>query len=158
MANPSKNPRIMDGTADEVLSGASGSEFKPHEIMCDSCGKVIPNGESHTMWFNFDKRSEHFHDSCFGSPAAHRSPQEPESPVIKQFPEVIGHGLAAMMRERTAHGKVEGEMDDWFRRLSPNKFERNKQLQLAREQIETAKLAIEALYGRFRTLATSAKN
>jgi hypothetical protein len=77
---------------------------------------------------------------------------------LREFPEIIGEGITSCMRERTAHLRVEKEIDDWVRHLSTNKFERNKQLQLAREQFDTARLAVEALYGRFRTLATTAKN
>jgi hypothetical protein len=156
MARPTdpQQPRRMDTTAQDVsIPGASES------ILCAKCDKPIPTGESHAVWLNFDGRPhEHFHDACFSSPAALRDPRESESLIIKQFPEIIGDGLTACMRERTAHSSVEKEMDDWIRRLSSNKFERNKQLQLAREQIETARLAIEAFYGRFRTLATTAKN
>jgi hypothetical protein len=82
--------------------------------------------------------------------------EEMERP--KDFADIIGDGIADCMRERTAHLRVEKAMDAWFKQLSPNKFERNKQLQAAREQIETGRLAIETFYGRFRTMASTAKN
>lgn len=76
----------------------------------------------------------------------------------KQFPEIIGDGIAACMRDRTAHMRVEQEMAEWVRNLPASQRDRVEKLREAREQIETAKLALEAFYLRFRSLAQTAKN
>src|ERR1700722_6802264 len=145
MAKPSTTPRTIDTTADDVHNEA------PQEFVCAVCEKSIAPNEPHAVWLHFgEKADEHFHDSCFPSPAALRNPQEPDSPGMKKFPEIIGDGVAACMRDRTAHMRIEREMDGWVNHLSPNKKVRNDQLREAREQIETAKLALEALYLRFR--------
>jgi hypothetical protein len=153
MTARSSNPRSMETTADE------GMNEKPEEFICAKCNRPITPNEPHAVWLNFGvKADEHFHDSCFSSPTALRNPREPESPVIKQFPDMIGDGVAACMRDRNAHMRIEKELDAWVNNLSPNKVTRNNQLRDAREQIETAKLALDVLYGRFRTLASTAKN
>src|SRR5580692_267099 len=123
-----RQTRIMDGTADESIVPRPNKEI---DEMLGTPQAVI--------------------DSRPG--ASEQEVNEKSYP--KEFPDIIGDGIASCMRERTAHLRVEKEIDEWIRRLSPNKFERNKQLQLARDQFESARLAIEALYGRFRTLATT---
>jgi hypothetical protein len=85
-------------------------------------------------------------------------PEVNEKSYPKEFPEIIGDGIAACMRDRTAHQRVEREMDDWTRKLPANKEKRIEKLQEARLQMDTAKLALEAFYTRFRQLASTAKN
>jgi len=79
-------------------------------------------------------------------------------PSDPDFPTIIGDGIAACMRERAAHQAVEQRITEWFSRLPANKDERLKMISASRAQMETARLAIEAFYLRFRGLASTAKN
>lgn len=74
-----------------------------------------------------------------------------------QFPDIIGFGLAGCMRQREHHQHVAGEIDQWFHDLPTDKIQRNKMLDEARTQMDTARQAIELFHMRFRQLAVNAK-
>jgi hypothetical protein len=72
--------------------------------------------------------------------------------------QVIGIGISNCMRSRAAGRASEHDLDDWFRALPADKEQRVAALKDARTQMDTAKQALEALYSRFRTMASTAKN
>ena len=126
----SNEPRKIDGTADMKES---------EEMAAQKLNKA-------------DKSDKDDKDEGASDPDV----EPPNDP--KQFPELIGDGLVRIMYARVAHLEIEKEMDDWFRNLPANRNTRIDKLREAREQIETAKLAIDALYMRFRSMASTAKN
>lgn len=79
-------------------------------------------------------------------------------PDEKDLATIIGEGVAICMRQRTAHRAAEVNLDEWFKTLPADKEARLVALKQAREQIETARQAMEALYSRFRSLAVTARN
>lgn len=150
------NPRNIETTADTRPSDDVTQETMRYD--CAVCHKPISNDGVRYVWHHFGERpDEHFHVKCF-MPAPTPGANEPDGDEPKDFPFIIGYGISACMRQRTAHLDTEKEMDQWFRNLPASKSERLEKLRIAREQIETARLAIEAFYMRFRNLASTAKN
>ncbi len=137
------------------------AKFATQEFMCGKCKEPIKAGESHSVWLNFgEKPDEHFHGHCLVEAKSAPKPRimDGTADTPMQFPLIIGRGISSCMRDRTNHLQVQREMDDWFNRLPADKDERIAAVDEARKQIESAKLALDAFYSRFRQCAVTAKS
>jgi hypothetical protein len=72
--------------------------------------------------------------------------------------QIIGGGISVCMRDRNALKGIEQQIDEWLRQRSADKPTRVAQINEARKQLETARQALEALYSRFRSQASTYKN
>jgi hypothetical protein len=85
-------------------------------------------------------------------------PGASESIPAPELHDIIGEGIAACMHDRANLRSVELKMDTWARHLPKDKDDRIAALNEARAQMETAKLAVEAMYSRFRSIQSTMKN
>lgn len=77
--------------------------------------------------------------------------------VLRDFPMIVGDGITACMRDRTQHQRIDKEIDEWFRNLPPENPARNNALDEAGRQIETARMALDSFYQRFRQVRVGAR-